>query len=270
MTLFTREAGPAGHHTTLLLHGASVTSWMWLPTMHALPDRHTLAPDLPGLGRNAQRHSFTLDGAADTLASFLRARAGAGQADVIGHSLGGAVAARLLERHPDVVRSVLLMGVTAQPLPLAGVFQAVALASQGLMRRPALLAWQAQLMRVPPEHREAFGQDLRALSRADLAQLLREAMAYRAPRHLPPTPLLALVGSREGRVNVRSARALAAATPGGQAFVVPGDHVWFARQPDLLRATLAAWLGGSPLPETLRSLHPAPVGRLRHEPGSGL
>lgn len=258
MTLFTLEGGAAGQPTVLFLHGAAVSSWMWAPTLAALPGRHTLAPDLPGLARSAHLGPFTLAGAADALAAFIQARATGGQVDVVGHSLGGAVAAELLARHPQRVRRAALLGVTTGPVPMAPGFVAGTWAVWHATRSRRLLAWQARALGVPAAHRAQFVEENLAQTWPALAAVLREALAFRAPEALPPVPLLALVGAREGALNVRSARALAGATPGGQAFAVPGGgHAWFATRPELLHATLRAWLAGQPLPDDLRPLPPA-------------
>ncbi|MFC4426385.1 alpha/beta fold hydrolase [Deinococcus navajonensis] len=265
MTLFAREGGTPGQPSVLLLHGASVSSWMWTGTLQALPGLHTLAPDLPGLAENARWGQFSLDGAADALAALVEARCTGGQAHVVGHSLGGAVAARLLARHPQVVRSALLMGVTAEPIPFARAFMAMTLAVSSATRSRRVLGWQASALGIPEEHRAQFIAQGLAQTRVELEHVLSEAMAFRVPPAFAEVqvPVLALAGDREGPINLRSACRLAGAVPGGQAYAVPGGgHAWMGRQPDLLLATLSAWLAQGPLPKALRGLPLAP-----REPG---
>lgn len=198
MTLFTLEGGAAGQPTVLFLHDAAASSWMWAPTLAALPGRHTLAPDLPGLARSAHLGPFTLAGAADALAAFIQARATGGQVDVVGYSLGGPVAAELLARHPQRVRRAALLGVTTGPVPRAPGFVAGTWAVWHATRSRRLLAWQARALGVPAAHRAQFVEENLAQTWPALAAVLREALAYRAPAALPPVPLLALVGARGG------------------------------------------------------------------------
>ncbi|MFC4638654.1 alpha/beta fold hydrolase [Deinococcus hohokamensis] len=260
MTLFTREGGTPGQPTVLLLHGASVSSWMWSDTLDSLADLHTLAPDLPGLGKNAPMGRFNLNGAADQLAAFIRAQATGQQAHVVGHSLGGAVAAQLLARHPEVVRSAVLMGVTAEPLPFERTFVAFTLALSAATRSRRLLNWQAKALGIPEVHRAQFMAEGLAQTRPGLENVLKEAMAFRVPPVFAQVtvPVLTLVGAREGGINHRSARALAQPVPGGQAYEVPrAGHAWMATQPDLFHAILRAWVAQAPLPDTLRPLLPS-------------
>jgi len=257
MKLFTREGGTPGQPTVLFLHGASVTSWMWQDHLDALPDAHTLAPDLPGLGRNAHAGDFSIRAAAEDLAALVRQRAKGGAAHIVGHSLGGAVAAQLAAAHPDVVRSVVLIGVTTRPIPFERAFVSGTLAMTRLARRPRLLRLQARALSVPAAFRETFVQEQLDLGDDSLRRVLHEAVAFRVPPALLTlsTPALVLVGAREPSLNQRSALDLAAALPRVVACRVPrGHHAWMAQRPELLNAVLRAWLREEPLPAELEEL----------------
>jgi len=68
-----------------------------------LPGRRLIVPDLPGHAGSSPLPAPTIAGFADALAPLLDESAG-----VVGHSLGGVVALRLAERHPDRVRGLVL------------------------------------------------------------------------------------------------------------------------------------------------------------------
>ena len=96
--------GPA----LVLVHGVATSRSIW---RHVLPDlatRHMVAtPDMPGFGGSpAAGPGFVLEQVADVLADAL---AGLPTPfDLLGNSLGGAVAIVLAERRPELVRRLIL------------------------------------------------------------------------------------------------------------------------------------------------------------------
>ena len=75
VSVFYREAGPAGAPVVLLLHGFPTSSFMYRYLIPLLADRYrVIAPDLPGFGFTevpADRHyTYTFDALAHTLAAF--------------------------------------------------------------------------------------------------------------------------------------------------------------------------------------------------------
>lgn len=102
------EGGPRVEDSTgpplLLIHGFGGSAWNFEPMTPFLSGRRLIVPDLPGHGGSAPLPAApTLAGFADVLATLLD-----GPTDVIGHSLGGVVALRLAERHPRLVRRLVL------------------------------------------------------------------------------------------------------------------------------------------------------------------
>ena len=87
----------------LLVHGLGGAAWNFSELAPLLPDKRLIIPDLPGHGASSPLPAPTLTGFADVLAEILDQ-----PVDVLGHSLGGVVALRLAERHPLLVRSLVL------------------------------------------------------------------------------------------------------------------------------------------------------------------
>jgi pimeloyl-ACP methyl ester carboxylesterase len=110
----------------LLLHGGLMSSDMFRPIIPSLgAGRQVIAVDAHGHGRTslAGKH-VDYASQADDLAALL-ARLGHTQVDVVGYSMGGALAFRLAAQHPDVVRRLVMVstpfsrdGVYADMLPL--------------------------------------------------------------------------------------------------------------------------------------------------------
>ena len=92
----------------VLLHGVGASRGVWRRAMPRLARRRrVLAPDLPGFGGSDPAGAgFDLDAVADALAAGLADRAAA-PFDLVGNSLGGAVAVVLAARRPDLVRAVI-------------------------------------------------------------------------------------------------------------------------------------------------------------------
>ena len=96
--------------TLILLHGLGTSSDTWGPTIRALVDRFTvIAPDLAGHGQSS---GAPLRGSVEPLVKALDAfctEKGIETAAVVGHSLGGLVAARFALNHPNRVSHLVLV-----------------------------------------------------------------------------------------------------------------------------------------------------------------
>ena len=93
----------------LLLHGQPGSKASWAPLIELLARRfRVLAPDRPGYG-DTEGEAMGMAENADAAAELLRARE-TGPATVVGHSWSGGVAILLAHRHPDLVRSLVLVG----------------------------------------------------------------------------------------------------------------------------------------------------------------
>ncbi|WP_042148136.1 alpha/beta fold hydrolase [Streptomyces lydicamycinicus] len=108
--LAVRDHGGDGS-PVLLLHGAGRTLADWARVAPLLAERHRVwAMDLRGHGRSGDGAAqWTFEVAADDVTAVLAA-CGAPDAVVVGHSLGGMIAARCLERDEGVPAAVNLDG----------------------------------------------------------------------------------------------------------------------------------------------------------------
>src|SRR5580765_758631 len=144
--LFAGGEGPR----LLLIHGYGGAAWNFSELVPLLPGRSLLIPDLPG-----HAGSFPLP-AAPGLAAFADAVATCLEGtpvDVFGHSMGGAVALRLAERRPELVRRLVLAapaGISSSTrsagftISLAGIVQPGRIAG----RRAGRIARSPRLRRV--------------------------------------------------------------------------------------------------------------------------
>jgi pimeloyl-ACP methyl ester carboxylesterase len=137
LTLAYRVSGDADKPPMVLLHGMAETSayfWRGLIT-HFERDYYILAFDLLGHGDSSKPimgYEYSIPQQARLLCGALDAL-GLSQVVLIGHSLGGIIAARLCANYPDRVRSLVLYDV---PLP-SGVLGAM----RGLLPSVPARAW---------------------------------------------------------------------------------------------------------------------------------
>lgn len=106
----------------VLIHGFGADLDSWRPLVASLADRRpVLAVDLPGHGASAATEAPSLDGFAAAVADAL-AEEGVTSADLLGHSLGAAVATRLADIAAFELRSLLLLSPAGFGPDINGAF----------------------------------------------------------------------------------------------------------------------------------------------------
>ncbi|MEW2609976.1 alpha/beta hydrolase [Streptomyces sp. NPDC047880] len=113
-----RVQGPRDAPPLVLLHARGADGADWAETAPALAaaPRRVFAPDLRGHGRTDWPGGYAYETMRDDIHALLGAL-GIDRADVVGHSLGGAVAYLLAQHSPGLVRRLVLEDVPA-PFPL--------------------------------------------------------------------------------------------------------------------------------------------------------
>lgn len=114
-------------HHVLFIHGlgSSADRWLDIPEALSLHGLHTVALDLPGFGLSDKPEDidYTIDRFVQVVADFM-VKAGMeenGTTSIVGHSLGGYIAAQLTAKHRNLVDKVVLIdtsGMLDGPTPL--------------------------------------------------------------------------------------------------------------------------------------------------------
>lgn len=225
--------------TTLLIHGLGGFAESW---RHTLPElaRHgtVIALDLPGFGRSGKPPvTYRLSFHAEAVAGFLRAL-GIEQVRLVGHSLGGAVAAAYAFAHPGRVERLAFVGATVpgfllrpslayRLMALPGVGELMSLlVTQGIcaaaLRRCLVHADPDEVrffvsheyaVRASPEGRAAYLSTLRSAK----VDFTRDGPAYRAVLGRLRRPVLVIHGRQDPVVSLAHAEAVAAGIPGAEA-----------------------------------------------------
>lgn len=107
-----------GEAVAVLVHGGGQNAHTWDTVALAL-GMPVLAIDLPGHGHSSWRDdgTYEVESMADDLAVAIRALAPAARV-VVGMSLGGLTSLALADRHPDLVRSLVLVDITPGVTPV--------------------------------------------------------------------------------------------------------------------------------------------------------
>jgi len=263
--LFFRDTGGRGP-VVLLLHGwmasADLNWWAVYGDLVQAGFR-VLAIDHRGHGRGLRPLTpFRIADCAADAAGLLRAL-GTGPAQVVGYSMGGAIAQLMARDHPDVVSGLVLSG-TAQHWrdPRSrGAFWAMGMVGLILSLAPRT-AWGSGMraLRVPRDPRTAWLlSELLRHSARDIAEAGRELGRFDSRPWLGTVmaPIAVLVTTRDELVPVPNQRALAEAAR-AEVFESPISHLevgW--RGADYHGALIQAprW-AVSYTPTTLPTIHP--------------
>ncbi|MDH3228922.1 MAG: lysophospholipase [Alphaproteobacteria bacterium] len=227
------EGGAAGERPPLLfIHGGFVAAWCWAENFFDWFAAHGWdchAPSLRGHGASegaAELHDFGID---DYVADVVQVATGLDRPPVlIGHSMGGFVAQRYLERHPAMA-AVLMAPVPATGLCGAGL--AMAATNPGLFVDVGLAHELGRHAPTPAVLFEAvFGHDAdngfdghgqRFTDESHRAWLEMCQPAFIDSGRIPDLPLL-VVGGAEDRIMPSAFARSAARLLGTTAEILPG------------------------------------------------
>jgi pimeloyl-ACP methyl ester carboxylesterase len=245
-----RGAGP----DVLLLAGLSDSLEAWMFQLGGLADRYRLtAFDNRGAGRSPlPPDGFTVREMADDAAGVLR-ELGVRNAHVAGFSGGSAIAQELALRHPDVVRSLVLMSTWGRA---------------DTYFHTMVDSWEWLAETAPSERAmlEAFFlwiYTARAHEDGTVAQIIDEALAFPHPQspegfrrqlaawrphdtldrlHQISVPTLVLAGELDLGTPPRLGQAVAERIPGAEFVVLAGEaHQPFQERPDEFNALVASF-----------------------------
>jgi pimeloyl-ACP methyl ester carboxylesterase len=236
--VFLREQpGPPGAPPILLLHGwtasADLNWWRLYDRVAALGP--LLAPDHRGHGRGIRSEEpFTLESAADDAAALLR-HLGAGPAVVCGYSMGGPISVLLWQRHPDLVKGLVLEATAlewrASPRERI-VWKTMGLVEYVLRLGPSkgfIERFLRDAIDTAPDLASYRGWLVGELRRGDAADLAHAGRALGSYDARPfaggiDVPAAVVVTTRDRLVRPRKQRALARAIPGAVVYELDGDH----------------------------------------------
>ncbi len=255
MTLYAAETGSHDAPSVVFLHGIGTSGWMWERQTAALADFHCLTVDLPGHGKSNQVEWRSLDDSADRVAALIQQRTANGRAHVVGLSLGGYIALKLLERHTDLLDRVVISGVTAAPMPNRAWLQPQLALMSLIMRRRWFINMQAKALPLTTDERRAFTENWLAMSMPTYRRIYEEGVDFAVSSALGQvsTPTLVTAGGNETAIITQAVKTIAKLMPNAEGRLAPGcGHGWNVEAPELFNAMLRAWINDALLPRELQ------------------
>lgn len=248
-----RPTAPSDDPPVLLLHGGNVANWMWQPQVDELKDRLVVTPDLLGFGAHAHEVWPGLPAVADHVAVRLGGLQITTPVDVVGLSLGGAVALHLAARHPQGIRSLFITGAMVKPP--GPIVKATAKLQLLLWNAPWFWKAQAAAFRLPADSRSIYVKHGLSVSRETARRMFNDAISGGVPPGLADftAPLLAVVGEREPQSIRDSLHVIRDVAPHADVRLAPGmHHIWNVEDIDLFNQTMRRWLDGQVHPQLLQ------------------
>jgi len=193
------EAGPADAPVIVLLHGFTGAKENWLPLMAVLARSHrVIAPDLPGWGESERvtGADYGVLAQADRVARWLRLR-GEPPALLVGHSMGGHIAALIAAQHPEQVPRLALVAAAGVPFAENAFARAVLAGDHpfAVDDRASLRRYLSLVFTDPPFLPWPLDRALIRQRIADAA-FEREVLAtLRGPQRFAVQPLLPRIGA---------------------------------------------------------------------------
>ncbi|MDD3763054.1 MAG: alpha/beta fold hydrolase [Nevskiales bacterium] len=238
-------AGPA----LLLLHGLGSSSRDWAPQIEAFAQRHTvIAPDFRGHGQSSRiAGGVTIrDFAAD--AAAVLSHAGFSSADVVGLSLGGAVAFQMALDQPQEVRSLTIVNSAPAFVAQRWRERVMLVQRRALVRLMSMQRMgQALAKRLFPDDAalqaqfiERFAENDKASYRATLDALIGWSVADRIGQIAVPT---LVVGADQDYTPVAAKQAYVDQMPNARLAVIENaHHAVTAERPQAFNRVLAEFL----------------------------
>jgi 4,5:9,10-diseco-3-hydroxy-5,9,17-trioxoandrosta-1(10),2-diene-4-oate hydrolase len=247
----------------LLLHGLVGSAKNWRQNISFLSrDSNVYAVDLCNMGKSDRVPGLDagLEATADRLAAFMDA-VGLEEADIAGHSHGGAVAMMFSARHPHRVRRLILFA-PANPFcdlgnqlirfyqsPFGRWFARQVPWLPRRLKTTALSRMYGDPSRVSQASLDGYDEGLSVPGTIDhvlqvIHRWVEDMGRLRAAlTGLAAKPTLLIWGDRDRAVGLKSARELQRKLPQSRLIVLPGvGHIAFEEMPDVCNQAMRDWL----------------------------
>lgn len=256
-----RDRGPRDAQALLLIHGSNASLFTWEPWAKRLDkDFRVVSVDLPGHGLTGAvpNHDYSQEGMVKFVAEFAD-KIGLTTFAMAGNSMGGGVAARFAEEHPERLTHLILVDAGGMPvkqgdrIPLAFRIARTPILNQIVLHiTPRSLVVEGLNDAIV---RKSVITDKMIDTYWDFARMqgTREATVERfglswdtyVQDHIRriKAPTLILWGEEDHLIPVEAARKYHAAIPGSKLIVYPGTgHIPMEEVPDQSAAAVKAFL----------------------------
>ena len=215
--------------TIVFLHGWGNSSQVFIPLSYYLKnDFFIFAPDLPGFGKSPIEKPMALKDYVDFIYKFLKENQ-IEKPIIVGHSFGGAIAAKLAILHPDIISKLILVGASA--IRESNFKIKVTEKSAKIIKK------------ILPKKAQQFILKFLGLDNTDYARIqnpyLKETFKIVIKENLAPKlqfikiPTLVIWGEKDTETPLKEGELIAKLIPGSKLLVIKntGHHV-FLEKPD--------------------------------------
>jgi pimeloyl-ACP methyl ester carboxylesterase len=215
----------------ILIHGLSASSRWWRHNVDALAKRFTVYTiDLIGFGRSRGRQRFVLADSAALLARWMES-VGIERAHIVGHSMGGYIAAQLAVEHPERILRLVLVDA-AVPLPRKSRLQ-------------HLLHLGREMRYTPPQFLHLLATDAALAGPRTVLSAANQLLVADLEPELGKiaAPALIVWGEHDPLVPPEIGDRLAELIPNARRCVIPGSgHKPMLERPEAFNAAVIAFL----------------------------
>lgn len=254
--LYVEDSGGSGA-PVVFAHGVLYSCRMWDAQVAALRDLYRcIAYDHRGQGRSAvPATGYDMETVSQDGAALIRSLA-AGPVHFVGLSMGGFVGMRLAARHPELVRSLVLLDTSADPEPPENLprYRMLAFIARWLGQRPVagsvLKIMHGKSMRADPARAPELAAWRARLIASDRIGAVRAVQGVFERRPVREelgkirAPTLVMVGEEDTATVPARAEAIAGAISGARLVRVPrAGHMSAIDNPGFVSEQLRGFLG---------------------------
>lgn len=250
MILGYHEAGQGP--VLLLVHGFPVDGRIWQGQLEGLSEsRRVVAVDLRGRGKSpaVEQEGWTMDTYADDVADTIRSL-GVKKVDVAGFSMGGYVVFSLWRRHPDLVRSMVLLSTRPTEDPPEGKRGRARVAALVKQKGSAALAGMMFPKFFAPDVADEVQEAVRALLESIPASTAAaDSLAMRQRPDSTPdlagisVPALVVRGEQDALMPLQASHSMAQAIPGARFVAIANaGHFCLVENPSAVNAAISDFL----------------------------
>lgn len=238
------EIGPnPGKPVIVFLHGGGWTGWAWDRQVAALSDFHCVTVDLPGSGASAYLPWRSLDETADRVARLISGIADTQRVHLVGLSVGGDVALRVLGRNAARIESAFISGIVTSKV--TGIPRAVQRVASLMAGTRVFQRMAANSMGLTGDRREEFLSTVPRFTRSSYRRMVRDIFAGVSLDGLAActVPTLVIAGEKEPPLAAESARHVSRVMPDAVSAIADGvGHAWNIESPGLFNSAVDAWI----------------------------
>lgn len=239
---------PKRRRHVLFVHGlgSSADRWLDIPDAMSLVGLHSVAIDLPGFGGSDRPPNikYAIKDFVQVVAGFMRRKGmDDGRTSVVGHSLGGYIAAQLAIEHRQLVDKLVLIdssGMLQGPTPLLREYLAAAMDPSKESVRKVFEKLVANPLRIPEILVDGFIYRIRQPDAQLAFRLAYEnstttQIGTPGLRRLSNIPTLIIWGSEDRLIPIEHCQAFASKIGNSQtAIVKDAGHAPFAEKPAIV------------------------------------